>query len=157
MEKAIYHETQRMMQPWVTVLTDVVLVALIVVLFCSYYEILPKGNLNIWALIALTALLVAIILLSLFLRMDVTVTEKEVRIRTISTRVIARSDIERMDIRENIHALREYGGWGIRWWCKGIGYIAPGNNGGVELYVKGREHGIMISSRTPKELYKSLQ
>ena len=52
--------------------------------------------------------------------------------------------------------VRMKSGWGIRLWTKGLGYIAPGNNGGVEIKVKGMGHGIMISSKDPEALLRAL-
>ncbi|MDY0294116.1 MAG: hypothetical protein RBQ77_06090, partial [Candidatus Methanomethylophilaceae archaeon] len=55
------------------------------------------------------------------------------------------------------NALRDYGGWGIRYWTRGKGYIVPGSEGGVEIFLKGRDRGILIASRRPEELLSAIR
>lgn len=158
MTKILYHENQRMLQPWIAAILCIAMLALECLIVADYlgYTRIDADSQNILVVILVSAVVVFVILLALFLRMDVTVTEDELLIKTVRTRRIARSGIESVAVRDRIYAVREYGGWGIRLWTKGLGYIAPGNNGGVEVRIEGRSKGIMVSSRTPDDLYCAL-
>ena len=39
----------------------------------------------------------------------------------------------------------------------GKGYIVPGSEGGVEIFLKGRDRGILIASRRPEELLSAIR
>lgn len=145
-----------MLQPWASVVLTVAMLILEVVVVIDYLGYVNIDQTDIITLSIVTAVVIFVIGLALFLRMDVTVDGEYLSIRTIGTRRIHLEDIAEATVRDRIYAVREYGGWGIRLWTKGIGYIAPGNNGGVEVKVKGEKHGIMISSKDPETLLRAL-
>lgn len=151
-----FHERQRMPQPWASVVLTVAMLILEVVVVIDYLGYVNIDQTDIVTLSIVTAVVIFIIGLALLLKMDVTVDGEYLSIRTIGTRRIHLEDIAEATVRDRIYAVREYGGWGIRLWTKGIGYIAPGNNGGVEVKVKGEKHGIMISSKNPETLLRAL-
>lgn len=156
--EAKYQETQQMTQTWSKAALVIVMIALWFLALASYMNVLPQNGYMGWeVMVIVTVVLAAVVILALFLKMKVTVTDDEIRIKTILTRVIRRSEIESLEIRDKIYAVREYGGWGIRWWVRGIGYIAPGNNGGVEVHTAEGKHGIMISSKDPQALLDALK
>lgn len=151
-----FHERQRMLQPWASVVLTVAMLILEVVVVIDYLGYVNIDQTDIVTLSIVTAVVIFVIGLALLLKMDVTVDGEYLSIRTIGTRRIHLEDIAETTVRDRIYAVREYGGWGIRLWTKGIGYIAPGNKGGVEVKVKGEKHGIMISSKNPEILLRAL-
>ena len=151
-----FHERQRMLQPGASaamVLIMLLIEALVILDYLGYVNI---DQTDLITLIIVTAVVVFVIALALLLRMTVDVDGEYLTIKTIGTRKIHLEDIAEAIVRDKIYAVREYGGWGIRLWTKGLGYIAPGNNGGVEIKVKGMGHGIMISSKDPEALLRAL-
>lgn len=151
-----FHERQRMLQPGASaamVLIMLLIEALVILDYLGYVNI---DQTDLITLIIVTAVVVFVIALALLLRMTVDVDGEYLTIKTIGTRKIHLEDITEANVRDKIYAVREYGGWGIRLWTKGLGYIAPGNNGGVEIKVKGMGHGIMISSKDPEALLGAL-
>ncbi len=157
MSETLYHETQRMMQPVVAATVALIMLVIEVIAILSYRGDIDLGRgTDSVGLCVVTAVAVIIVMLALFLRMDVTVSDQGIRIRTVGTRFIPKEDIESVEIRDRIRAVREYGGWGIRLWFRGIGYIAPGNDGGVEIRIAGRRTGILISSRDPGSLLEAV-
>ena len=151
-----FHERQRMLQPGASaamVLIMLLIEALVILDYLGYVNI---DQTDLITLIIVTAVVVFVIALALLLRMTVDVDGEYLTIKTIGTRKIHLEDITEANVRDKIYAVREYGGWGIRLWTKGLGYIAPGNNGGVEIKVRGMGHGIMISSKDPEALLRAL-
>ena len=151
-----FHERQRMLQPGASaamVLIMLLIEALVILDYLGYVNI---DQTDLITLIIVTAVVVFVIALALLLRMTVDVDGEYLTIKTIGTRKIHLEDITEANVRDKMYAVREYGGWGIRLWTKGLGYIAPGNNGGVEIKVKGMGHGIMISSKDPEALLRAL-
>ena len=151
-----FHERQRMLQPGASaamVLIMLLIEALVILDYLGYVNI---DQTDLITLIIVTAVVVFVIALALLLRMTVDVDGEYLTIKTIGTRKIHLEDITEANVRDKIYAIREYGGGGIRLWTKGLGYIAPGNNGGVEIKVKGMGHGIMISSKDPEALLGAL-
>lgn len=152
-----YHETQRMMQPNVAATLIAILAIIEAAVIASYLGYLDIGNEHdIVGTIVPTVILAAICILAATLRMDVTVTDGAVRIRTVGTRVVDLDDIESAEIRDRPYAVRKFGGWGIRLWIRGVGYVAPGSNGGVEIRIRGRKTGMLISSRDPEALLAAI-
>lgn len=157
MRKILYYESQRMLQPSGVIGITLLVFVIEALAILSYQGMLDldKGT-DAVVLGIVTVLMAAIELLALLLRMDVTVTEKGVRVRTIGTRYMSKDEIERIEVRDKVRAVREYGGWGIRLWIHGIGYIAPGSKGGVEIRLSNRRTGILISSRDPEALFEAI-
>lgn len=152
-----YHETQRMMQPNVAATLIVILAIVEAAVIASYLGYLDIGNENdLVGTIVPTVILAAICILAETLRMDVTVTDREISIRTVGTKTIALDDIEGVEIRDRSYAVKKFGGWGIRLWIRGVGYVAPGSNGGVEIRIRGRKAGVLISSRDPEALLAAI-
>jgi hypothetical protein len=67
----------------------------------------------------------------------------------LSFRVIRYADIESYK-ETNYHAIKEYGGWGIKYGRKGKAYTVFGNRG-VQLKLKNGDE-ILIGSQKPEEL-----
>lgn len=157
MRKILYYESQRMLQPSGVIGITLLVFVIEALAIMSYQGMLDldKGT-DAVVLSIVTVLMVAIELLALLLRMDVTVTEGGVRVRTIGTRYMSKEEIERIEIRDKVRAVREYGGWGIRLWIHGVGYIAPGSKGGVEIRLSNRRTEILISSRDPEALFEAI-
>ncbi len=156
MSTTLYHETQRMLQPVGVAAITLMMLVIEIIAILSYRGAIDLGRgTDSVGICVVTAVVIAIDLLALFLRLDVTVTDQEIRIKTIGTRCIMKEDIGSIEVRDRIDALREYGGWGIRLWFRGTGYIAPGNKGGVEIGIKGRKAKVLISSRDPRSLERA--
>ncbi len=157
MSTALYHESQRMLQPVGAAAITLLMLVIEIVAILSYRGAIDLGRgTDSVGLCVVTAVVVAVDMTALFLRMDVTVTEQGIRIKTVGTRCIPKENIESIEVRDRIRAMRDYGGWGIRLWLRGVGYIAPGNDGGVEIRIAGRKTGILISSRDPDSLFKAV-
>ena len=71
-----------------------------------------------------------------------------------SFRRIAFSDISQFEVR-TYQPLREYGGWGIRFTCRGKAYSVSGNQG-VQIDLTDGRH-ILIGSRRAEELWRAIQ
>ena len=151
-----FHERQRMLQPWASAAMVLIMLLIEALVILDYLGYVNMDQTDLVTLIIVTAVVVFVIALALLLRMTVDVDGEYLTIKTIGTRKIHLEDITEANVRDKIYAVREYGGWGIRLWTKGLGYIAPGNNGGVEIKVKGMGHGIMISSKDPEALLGAL-
>ena len=151
-----FHERQRMLQPGASAAMVLIMLLIEALVILDYLGYVNMDQTDLVTLIIVTAVVVFVIALALLLRMTVDVDGEYLTIKTIGTRKIHLEDITEANVRDKIYAVREYGGWGIRLWTKGLGYIAPGNNGGVEIKVKGMGHGIMISSKDPEALLGAL-
>ena len=151
-----FHERQRMLQPGASAAMVLIMLLIEALVVLDYLGYVNMDQTDLVTLIIVTAVVVFVIALALLLRMTVDVDGEYLTIKTIGTRKIHLEDITEANVRDKIYAVREYGGWGIRLWTKGLGYIAPGNNGGVEIKVKGMGHGIMISSKDPEAVLRAL-
>ena len=151
-----FHEKQRMLQPGASAAMVLIMLLIEVLVILDYLGYVNMDQTDLATLIIVTMVVVFVIVLALLLRMTVDVDGEYLTIRTIGTKRIHLEDIAEANVRDRIYAVREYGGWGIRLWTKGLGYIAPGNNGGVEIKVRGMGHGIMISSKDPEALLRAL-
>ena len=154
--KTVFHERQRMLQPWASAALIVIMLLIESLMLMGFLGYVRIDQTDIVTLVIVTGVVVLVIGLALLLKMDVEVDEKFLRIKTIGTREIGLDDIVEARVRDKIYAVHEYGGWGIRLWTKGLGYIAPGNNGGVEILIRGSKHGIMISSGDPEALLDAI-
>lgn len=90
----------------------------------------------------------------LFLKTTVRITEDKIFIKTIPVRTINKDEIEKCEI-VDIKALRQFGGWGIRYTWNRIGYISYGNKKGVMLHINGKRD-VVISSSKPEELANAI-
>lgn len=153
MSEIIYKESQRQL-PWIISVLIILMAAIVeAVLFYSYFY--QDRNSVPWYLLAVvTVLMVSLVYLALFLRTTVTVTEDEVIIKTIPVRRILKKKIKNVEI-QDIKALRQYGGWGIRYTGKKIGYISYGDKRGVMLHFE-KGNDIMISSKDPEALMEAI-
>jgi hypothetical protein len=89
-------------------------------------------------------------------KLVVEVREDRLSVRYIPfiSREISLADIVRYEAR-TYHPIREYGGWGIRWWFgQRYAYSVSGNQG-VELELSTGEK-IMIGSQKPVELAQAI-
>ena len=151
-----FHEKQRMLQPRASAAMVLIMLLIEALVILDYLGYVNMDQTDLATLIIVTTVVVFVIALALLLKMTVDVDGEYLTIRTIGTKRIHFEDIAEANVRDRIYAVREYGGWGIRLWTKGLGYIAPGNNGGVEIKVRGMGHGIMISSKDPEALLRAL-
>jgi hypothetical protein len=162
MSNVKYIESQRMLPLWVGIVLAAAMAALVATMILAHLGIFaPPGassEMPLWLLVPMTVLLAAIALIGLFLRLETTVTDSELRIKTILSRRIMLEDIEGCEAvpKGDIHPVSRYGGWGVRYWTTGIAYLCPGNEGAVMVHEKGREKGILICSKRPDDLLKAL-
>jgi hypothetical protein len=151
-----FSETQRMIQREVAWALVLILAAAEAGAVCCYVFQIGDQPLPLWALLIISAFLAALCLMALFMRLSVEVYGEHITIRTLRARVISKSEIKECRV-AGYNALRDYGGWGIRYWTRGKGYIVPGSEGGVEIFLKGRDRGILIASRRPEELLSAIR
>lgn len=151
-----FHEKQRMLQPRASAAMILIMLLIEALVILDYLGYVNIDQTDLVTLIIVTTVVMFVIVLALLLKMTVDVDGEYLTIKTIGTKRIHLEDITEANVRDRIYAVREYGGWGIRLWTKGLGYIAPGNNGGVEIKVRGMGHGIMISSKDPEALLRAL-
>lgn len=156
MSEVVFHERQRMLQPWALMVLTLVLVVLEAVTLMDYFEIVDVDDVDTLSVCVVTIIVALVTIGAVFLRLDVTVDGEYVTIKTVGTKRIPLADIEEAIVRDRAYAVRMFGGWGIRVWIRGVGYIAPGNDGGVEIRVKGAKHSIMISSMDPEALLRAI-
>ncbi len=121
MEDILFKETQSMMGTRAAIALDALMLILWTLLTLDYldYVRIDVDDVDLTTFVICSTVIAIAIVLTIILRMTVTVTSDRVLIKTISTRIIERSDIESIELRKDIHALREYGGWGIKYWIKG--------------------------------------
>lgn len=105
-----FHERQRMLQPWASVVLTVAMLILEVVVAIDYLGYVNIDQTDIVTLSIVTAVVIFVIGLALLLKMDVTVDGEYLSIRTIGTRRIHLEDIAEATVRDRIYAVREYGG-----------------------------------------------
>jgi hypothetical protein len=75
--------------------------------------------------------------------------------RPFVRRVIALSDIERVEARK-YNPLKEYGGWGIKGWSKTkMAYNVSGNRGAELTLTDGRR--VMLGSQRAEELAAAIE
>lgn len=154
----LFYERQKMLpMPYRALMVLLGIALLILSYLCYNGTIVQEGKtFDIYSWIIASTIAIMIILLAIFLTLTVTVTETEITIKTLGTKRIQRSDIDKVTLIDQVHAVRDYGGWGIRYWFKGKGYTIPGNKGAVEILIKGAKFGTLITSMRPEELYESL-
>ncbi len=148
-----YFESQRLISSiWLaTLMCLAFVIAEVAVIYCYVNDL----SMPWYVMIVITLVLALLILAVLFLRYSVTVTDSEVRIKTIGARVISRDTIEKTEVQE-IHAISQYGGWGIRHVGNGtVGYIFSGAEKGVMIFIKDGKK-VMISSHRFEDLQKAL-
>lgn len=152
----LYHESNRMLGVGSTICIVILMVLLECAAVLCYRGILSFDDVDLVGLAVITAIVLGVCALAILLRLDVTVTDDEIRIRTIGTRTIARDDIGSATVRTDLKAVREYGGYGIRIWLKGTGYTVPGLKTGVEISVLGKNRRVFISSKDAESLASAL-
>ncbi len=156
MSDMIFHERQRMLQPWALMMLTLILVILEAVTLLDYFEVIDFEDVDTLTVCIVTAIVALVTIGAVFLRLDVTVDDGCVTIKTVGTKRIPLADIEEATVRDKTYAIHKFGGWGIRIWIRGMGYISPYNNGGVEIRVKGAKHAVMISSEDPEALLRAI-
>ncbi|MDR0198250.1 MAG: hypothetical protein LBI08_00715 [Methanomassiliicoccaceae archaeon] len=129
----LYRESQPVAPLWLSL---VILISFIGIMAFSLYAVwgddLSEGTSAV-----IVSVTVAIILtVSLFMiRIKVTVTDESLTVTTFRKRTIPMGDIENIST-EDFKALRDFGGWGIRFGRKGWGYIAAGTDKGIRVHLK---------------------
>ena len=167
MNGSLYHEVQKMRQPWLWLLLGSgVLVSAAVLGWGLWQQLvlgrpwgnhpLPDGALLVIAG-AVAVLHGGIILLLFVSRLETTVRPSELRVQFHPLhrrpRIFRRDQIASFEER-TYRPIREYGGWGIRFGPRGRAYNASGNRG-VELTLRDGSH-VMIGSLRPEELAQAL-
>ena len=151
-----YHESNRMLGPASTVAIVLLMVFIECLAVLCYTGRLSIDEIDSVGLAVVTLIVLAVIAMAFLLRLDVTVTATELRIRTVRTRVIPRDSITSATIRTDVDAVHEYGGYGIRIWLRGTGYTIHGMDGGVEVETANSGRRIFIASRDPGSLASAL-
>lgn len=133
----------------------ILMLALIVLMIVIYLEQWGTNPLPLYGLIFVSLLFVILFVVFMFLMMKITVDDSEIRIKTIPTRRILLSEIEKCEIRE-YKPLKEYGGWGVRYtFGKKIGYISSRVGKGVELTLKDGKR-VMIGTDRYEDLFNAI-
>jgi hypothetical protein len=157
----VFRETQRFRQPWLWwMLIGSVLLLVGLFGWALIQQLVlgkPWGNKPmsdaalVATAVAVLALEVGVVLFFLLTRMDTVLDDSglTVRLAPFRTRRIEFREISSIEARE-YNALREYGGWGIRYGRKGMAYNVSGNKG-VQLHLcDGRV--ILIGSQRAEQL-----
>lgn len=155
MSNILYEETLKQMSKTMAIIILALMIIVEGSLICSYLYIESSRTTSLISIAIVTFVFAILLYLAFFLKTTVTVTSDEIRIKTIPTRIISRKDIKKAEIQE-IKALRQYGGWGVRYTGRKIGYISAGCEKGVMLHFENRDD-IMISSKHPEELLNAVQ
>lgn len=154
MSNILYEETQKMMSKTVAFMILALMIVVEGTLICTYLYIESSASESLITIIPVTLVFAILLYLAFFLKTRVTVTSEEIRIKTVPTRIILKKDIKKAEVQE-IKALRQYGGWGVRYTGRKIGYISGGCKDGVMLHFENR-NSIMISSKQPEELLNAI-
>ncbi len=154
MSNILYEETQKQMSKTMALIISALMIVVEGVLICTYLYAESYATESLVTIAVVTFVFAILLYLAFFLKTRVTVTSEEIRVKTIPTRVILKKDIKKAEVQE-IRALRQYGGWGVRYTGRKIGYISAGCKEGVMLHFENRDD-IMISSKHPEELLNAI-
>lgn len=114
----------------------------------------PEGSdlyLPPYAAVLIFVLILALLALALFLKCKLRIFEDRIEITSIGTKTVKMSDIESCETIE-VKAVRQFGGWGIRWLPNKIGYIIPEMDG-VKIKCKDGKT-VVICSDDPEKIIK---
>lgn len=151
-----YTESMRMMRFKDAAMLTALMAVIECIAVASFAGIVDLGKeTDAVGLAVVTTVVVAACLMGALLRMTVRVDEDGVSVKTLRTRMIRFEEIASVAVRDRTYAVGRYGGWGLRLWIRGTGYVSPECEGGVEiLFPTGR--GVMISSRDPERLMEAI-
>lgn len=164
MNRILFRETQQFRQWWFIIL---VLAATVPTMIFNVYALwrqniqhIQVGNEPAPNVIYIVSFLVLALILWAFIvaRLDVSVDKEGIHYRffpfNIKTKIIAKAEIQRYEIRK-YNALADYGGWGVRrgfgrkW---GRGYVVGGNMG-LQLYLTSGKKVLFSTQRSQAILY----
>ena len=154
MTEILYRELQKMAQPKIGLIMAAVFILAEVLIVYAYLAQIGQNPLPISVTVVVTILLIFLIYLALFMKVVVTVTESEIYIRSFINHKILKKDIIGCEIVE-FRPMRDFGGWGIRFFVKGTGYICPGTKRGVRLERVGHT-ALTISSNDADALMDAI-
>lgn len=146
-ERVRFQETQHMRQPWLWAI--IILVTGLTLGIAIWNAVNEDESLS--GTLVLFAVGLAIPAFILFIRLQVTVTERAVLVsyRPFTRRQISFDEIAGATPR-TYRPVREYGGWGLRGTRKNRAYTVDGDQG---VYLELRDgRTVLIGSRRPREL-----
>jgi hypothetical protein len=114
----------------------------------------PAPDLAMWLIWALFGLGFPLFFRSLKLVVEVLADSVHIRYVPLASRKIPFQEIERFQPR-TYSPIREYGGWGIRWWGKNRRAYNVSGDRGVELTLDGGRR-VMMGSQRPEELAQAI-
>ncbi len=155
-----FYEEQRFRQPWLMILiaglAGLSWYAFITqIIYKKAFGSHPAPDAIVWMLWAIFGLLFPLVFLSL--RMTTELTSDGLRIRFVPfyRRIIPLGEIQSIEVRE-YSAIREYGGWGVRFSAKhGTAYNVSGNRGIQLVLISGKR--VLIGSQDPERLANALR
>lgn len=155
----LFSETQRFKQLWIWV---ILLGINSISMYGIYQQIIlgiPYGNnpMSNTGLIVTSSITMLLTLFFILLRLDTQITPEGISIRFFPVhkqfKVFTWDQISKAYIRKYA-PIREFGGWGLRLWGKGIAYNVSGNIG-LQLELNSKKK-ILIGTNKPVELKEAL-
>lgn len=164
MNKILFKETQQFRQWWFTIL---ILAATVPTMIFNVYALwrqniqhVQVGNEPAPNVVYIVSFLFLALILWAFLvaKLEVSIDKDGIHYRffpfNIKTKIIAKAEIQRYEIRK-YSAIGEYGGWGVRrgfGWKWGKGFIV-GGSAGLQLYLTNGKKVLFSTQRSQAILY----
>jgi hypothetical protein len=155
----LFSETQRFKQLWFWV---ILLGINSISMYAIYQQVIleiPYGNnpISNTGLIVTSSITLLLTLFFILLRLDIQITTEGISIRFFPVhnkfKIFTWDQISKAYIRKYAQ-IREFGGWGLRFWGNGIAYNVSGNIG-LQLELNSKKK-ILIETNKPVELKEAL-
>jgi hypothetical protein len=154
MSKILFKETQRFNSWWIWLLIIVCVGFSIYPILDTIQSGIPFSNGQLMGIFVL----ILVLLLFILLKLETEIKEDGIYVRFFpfhwKPRFFAWENISHMEVKK-YSALKEYGGWGIRFGRNGTAYNVKGNKG-LQLKLNNKE-GILIGTQRPEELEKMIK
>ncbi|MCL2143630.1 MAG: hypothetical protein FWH44_05180 [Methanomassiliicoccaceae archaeon] len=148
MDAELYHESQTVVPSWAALATAALCITISAIMIYMFAEDgIDADSAEGIALILGVVLTMATAFALFLIRIKVTVTHVSLRVGIIKGRLVPMSDIERTSA-EEFSALRDYGGWGIKFGKGGWGYIAAGTDKGIRIHLKDGKSFLISTKRS---------
>lgn len=119
----------------------------------GYIDILSAEGLSM--IVAVLTVFVIAMVTAYMLKIKTTVTGESLTVGMIKGRTVPIGEIASA-VSEDFRAIKDFGGWGLRYGAKGWGYIAAGTNKGLRINMKDGK-SLLISTKRMFELESAVK
>jgi hypothetical protein len=154
----LFHEVQQFRQPLLWLLLGGVTVFMTVIFGLGFFKLQAANNKVAWLSFLPPLLILGVDLLIYTSRLVTEVRQDGLTVQFVPFHgSVQKIQMENLAGHESvkIHALREYGGWGIRYGKNSKAYLVRGEEGVRLTYTNGRS--LFIGSQKPAELDSAIQ